>query len=53
MVDVNGTSFENEVNEAVKVALSSLFPDTKPNKKNPKGKMTTTHEGAITVDVIT
>ena len=52
--DANGTSFENEVNEAVKVALSSLFPDTKPNKKNTKGKTTTTtHEGAITGDVIT
>ena len=25
--DANGTSFEHEVNEAVKVALSSLFPD--------------------------
>ena len=53
MLTVGPTSFENEVNEAVKVALSSLFPDTKPNKKNPKGKTTTTHEGAITVDVIT
>ena len=45
--DANGTSFENEVHEAVKVALSSLLPDTKPNKKNTKGKTTTTttHEG--------
>ena len=48
------TSFESEVNEAVKVALNSLVADTqtKPTKRNPKGKATT-HEGAITGEVIT
>ena len=41
------TSFENEVSEAVNVALNSLHvADTqpKPTKRNPKGKATT-HEG--------
>ena len=50
------TSFENVVNEAVKVVLNSLdASDTqpKPTKKNPKGKATATHEGAITGKVIT
>ena len=47
------TSFENEVNEAVKVALNSLVADTqpKPTKRNPKGKATM-HEGVIMGDVI-
>ena len=50
---VNGASFENEVNEAVKVALSSLFPDTKRIRKTRKVKRRQLTRGAITGDVIT
>ena len=48
------TSFESEVNEAVKVAFNSLVADTqtKPTKRPPKAKATM-HEGAITGEVIT
>ena len=51
--DVN--SFEKEVNEAVNAALNSLVADSqpKPTKRNPKGRATATHEGAITGEVIT
>ena len=51
--DVN--SFEKEVNEAVKAALNSLVADSQPKttKRNPKGRATATHEGAITGEVIT
>ena len=38
----------------MKVALNSLVADTqtKPTKRNPKGKATATHEGAITGEVL-
>ena len=53
--DVTGTSFEKEVNEAVKAVLNSIVADSqpKPTKRNPKGNATATHEGAITGEVIT